>query len=60
MKCSKKRLDKIKAMLIIANATKVSKKGFNRKEKRYYWCDECNCYHTTSKNKNYGYSKLKE
>lgn len=49
--CNKKRLDKIKAMLIIANAQKPTQKDFSRKERRYYWCKECRCYHTTSKKK---------
>lgn len=37
-------------MLVIANAQKQKKKGFNRKEKRYYYCQECKAWHTTSKN----------
>jgi len=49
MTCKKLKLDKIKAMLIIANAQKKSRKNFNRKELRYYWCDTCNSYHVTSK-----------
>lgn len=49
--CSKKKLDKIKAMLIIANAQKQTQTNFNRKEIRFYFCLECNAYHTTS-NKN--------
>lgn len=47
--CKKKKLDKIKAMLIIANSNKSSQSSFNRKEKRWYWCNECKAYHTTSK-----------
>jgi hypothetical protein len=47
--CKKKKLDKIKAMLIIANAQKQTQKNFDRKEIRTYFCDECNSYHTTSK-----------
>lgn len=49
MSCHKKRLDKIGAMLVVANATKVSQKSHNRKEKRTYYCDECKAWHTTSK-----------
>lgn len=47
--CNKKKLDKIKAMMIVANTQKRTQKNFNRKEIRYYFCSECNCYHTTSK-----------
>ena len=47
-KCSKKKFDKIKSMLVIANANKPSQTNFNRKEKRYYWCDICNAHHVTS------------
>jgi hypothetical protein len=49
MICKKKRIDKIKAMLIIANANKRSQRNFNRKEVRYYFCETCKAYHTTSK-----------
>lgn len=49
MTCSKKKLDKIGAMLIIANSQKKTQKNFNRKEKRFYFCEECQAYHTTSK-----------
>jgi hypothetical protein len=48
MKCVKKKIDKIKAMMIIANAQKATQTNFNRTEKRLYWCNECNAYHTTS------------
>lgn len=48
-KCKKKKVDKIKAMLIIANAQKATQKDFSRNETRYYFCDECKAYHTTSK-----------
>lgn len=47
--CNKKKVDKIKAMLIIANSNKRSQKNFARKEKRYYWCKQCKSYHTSSK-----------
>lgn len=49
MHCTKKKLDCIKAMLIIANAQKKTQKNWNRNEIRYYFCSECNAYHTTSK-----------
>jgi hypothetical protein len=48
MKCSKLKVDKIKAMLIIANSNKQGQFNFKRKEKRFYWCVECKSYHTTS------------
>lgn len=46
--CKKKKLDKIGAMLVIADAQKLNRKKITRGEKNYYWCKECNCYHTTS------------
>lgn len=49
--CHKKKIDKIKAMLIIANAHKPTQKNFKRREKRYYWCFECHAWHTTSQDK---------
>jgi hypothetical protein len=49
--CTKVKVDRIKAMLIIAKAQKVSNKNHNRREKRYYWCGECRSYHTTSTKK---------
>lgn len=48
----KKKLDKIKAMLIVANAQKPTQKNFNRKEIRIYYCEGCKAWHTTSKKKN--------
>ena len=47
--CRKKKLDKIKAMMIVANAQKQTQLNFKRKEIRVYFCSECNAYHTTSK-----------
>lgn len=47
--CNKKKLDKIKAMLIVANSQKRTQKNFKRKEIRVYFCRECKTYHTTSK-----------
>lgn len=49
MSCKKKKLDKIGAMLIIANAQKKTQKNFKRMEKKLYFCEECHCWHTTSK-----------
>lgn len=48
MGCNKKKLDKIKAMMIVANANKQTQKNFNRHEVRIYYCIECKCWHTTS------------
>ena len=48
--CNKKKLNKIKAMMIVANAQKQTQKNFNRKEIRIYFCNECKSYRTTSKN----------
>lgn len=47
--CNKVKLDKIKAMMIVAKAQKQSSTNFNRREIRVYFCKECNAYHTTSK-----------
>ena len=47
--CKKVKLDKIGAMLIVANARKRTQKNFLRKEKRVYFCHQCKAYHTTSR-----------
>jgi hypothetical protein len=47
--CKKKKLDKIQAMLIVANSNKRTQKSFKRKEYRIYFCNECKAWHTTSK-----------
>lgn len=47
--CNKKKLDKLKALMIVANAQKQKQRNFDRKEARVYFCSECNAYHTTSK-----------
>ena len=47
--CSKKRFDKVKAMLVVANSQKRTQKNFKRREVRVYFCEECKAYHTTSK-----------
>lgn len=47
--CNKLKLDKIKAMLIIASSQRKS--NHKRNEKRLYFCEECNGWHTTSKDK---------
>ncbi len=47
--CKKKKLDKIRAMMIVSNSQRPTQKSFNRNEIRVYFCNECNSYHTTSK-----------
>ena len=47
--CNKSNLDKITAMMIVAKAQKQRPNNFKRKEKRVYFCSDCNAYHTTSK-----------
>jgi hypothetical protein len=49
MSCKKKKFDKIKAMMVIANSQKITQKNFKRNEKSYYYCEECKIYHVTSK-----------
>jgi len=49
MFCKKKKLDKLGAMLIVANSQKRTQKNFKRKESKIYYCEECKCWHTTSK-----------
>lgn len=46
--CNKKKLDKISAMLIIANSQKRTQPNFKRKEIRKYYCIYCKAWHTTS------------
>jgi len=46
-KCSKKKLDKLTAMWIVAQGKNGNRP--RRKEIRYYWCIDCKSYHTTSK-----------
>jgi hypothetical protein len=47
--CSKRKYDKIGAMLAIA---KIQNKGnYNRHECRYYFCNKCKAYHLTSQEK---------
>ena len=47
MKCTKKKFDKIKAMLVVAEALNSTSSA--RQERRYYKCNDCNAYHVTSK-----------
>ena len=42
MTCKKKKLDKIGAMLIIANSNKKTQKSFKRKEKKFYFVKNVN------------------
>lgn len=49
--CGKQRFSKKEAGTILNYIKKHGrKKNSKRKEKRYYFCDECNSYHLTSKN----------
>jgi hypothetical protein len=49
MACHKKKLDELKAMMIVAYAQSNRNNNFSRRECRYYYCEECKAYHTTSK-----------
>lgn len=51
MKCNKRVLDKIGAMLVIAKSQSRVQKNFNRGEIRYYYCKICMGYHTTKSRK---------
>lgn len=51
MKCTKKRFDRIKAMLVVAEA--LNSTSSSRQEKRFYWCVPCRAYHVTKKDKKY-------
>lgn len=44
--CNKLKIDKIKALFIVANSKKSL--NFNRRENRIYYCIECKSWHTTS------------
>lgn len=48
--CCKKKFSRIDCLLIIARS-KISKSK-KRKEQNYYFCNYCNSYHLTSRNKN--------
>ena len=52
MKCGKRCFDKIKAMMVVANAQSSRQKNHNRKESAYYFCNKCNAYHVTSIGRN--------
>jgi uncharacterized protein YlaI len=49
MTCVKKKFDRIKALMVVANAQKPTQKNIKRKEIRVYYCTDCKAYHTTSK-----------
>lgn len=49
--CKKIRLDKIKAMLIVAKAQSHTNARHKRREIRIYWCVKCKAWHTTSQPK---------
>jgi hypothetical protein len=44
--CNKQKYDKKSALTILNLAKKHPKKY--RKEKRYYWCEQCQAHHVTS------------
>lgn len=51
-KCIKKKFTKLEAMMYVARSEMKNKKRkgkSKRKECRYYYCNECNAYHMTSK-----------
>ena len=51
-KCTKRRFNKLEAMIFVAQAEMQYKKRkgrSKRRECRYYYCKECNAYHMTSK-----------
>jgi RNase P subunit RPR2 len=49
-KCTKKRFDELGAKMAIVFAKHSIDK--RRREIRYYFCKECNAYHTTSQERN--------
>lgn len=46
-KCQKTRFDRIGAMWAVAQA--INSGDSDRRERRYYWCAECQAYHLTSR-----------
>lgn len=53
--CKKRKYkDLISVMFALSQCKKVGKFNPIRNEKRYYYCEECKCYHLTSKEKSYG------
>lgn len=52
--CKKRKYkDLISVMFALSQCKKVGKFNPIRNEKRYYYCEECKCYHLTSKEKSY-------
>lgn len=48
--CKKRKYkDKISVMFALSQCIRVGKYKPIRDEKRFYYCDECQCYHLTSK-----------
>lgn len=47
-KCTKRKLTKIEAEYALDSIAKNKNKG-KRTEHRYYFCEQCNAYHLTSK-----------
>ena len=44
-------MTKISVMLALASNKRRQHKNWNRQEIRYYYCDECESFHLTSKEK---------
>ena len=52
MSCNKKKYkDKISAMFALSQTKFVGNYNPKRNEKRFYFCNECNAWHLTSKDK---------
>lgn len=52
MSCNKKKYkDKISAMFALSQTQFVGNYSPKRNEKRFYFCNECNAWHLTSKDK---------
>lgn len=57
-RCQKRQMDKVEAMIALAQADahrkmgSVRKSGSCRQERNMYYCNECKAYHVTSKRRN--------
>lgn len=50
--CNKRKYKgKLSVMFALSQCRRVSKYNPIREEKRFYYCEECKCYHLTSKEK---------
>lgn len=48
--CNKRKYkDKLSVMFALSQCRRVGKYNPIRDEKRFYYCEECKCYHLTSK-----------